>query len=175
MIKEGCFDFLAIILLITISYRYARLKNIRAMRAISVPVVAVASYIAFLGMHKEGFAVSSFGVNGMFVAIVTAILSSMLFLKLRSLAFFRLRFHTAGTEADFVEALSSLLPALFTILSFAFANQCIVLLFGVASIQELFTQSIVTMFQGCLLYTSYLARGMAIGIKIGKRCFVALR
>ncbi len=148
MIKEGCFDFLAIILLITISYRYARLKNIRAMRAISVPVVAVASYIAFLGMHKEGFAVSSFGVNGMFVAIVTAILSSMLFLKLRSLAFFRLRFHTAGTEADFVEALSSLLPALFTILSFAFANQCIVLLFGVASIQELFTQSIVTMFQG---------------------------
>ena len=28
MIKEGCFDFLAIILLITISYRYARLKDV---------------------------------------------------------------------------------------------------------------------------------------------------
>ncbi len=78
LVHSAAFDFLAIVFLITISYSYAQICSNKMSMRIGVPVVALCCFMIMSGAGTDSFSMSNFGVNGLFIAILTAIFSSML-------------------------------------------------------------------------------------------------
>jgi lactose/cellobiose-specific phosphotransferase system IIC component len=138
-IREGTFNILSIIMIISISYSYfvefkeLHVHNISPIIAASV---SLASFIAISGISREGFLLENLGVMGVFVAIFTAVSSSWLFLKLSSIKALRINAFTDGANSAFNYALSSIFPAAITIIAFAAINHALIIFFGISNIQS---------------------------------------
>ena len=122
LVHSAAFDFLAIVFLITISYSYAQLCSNKMSMRIGVPVVALCCFMIMSGAGTESFSLSNFGVNGLFIAILTAVFSSVLFIKLSSVPGLATQVYADGTNHDFRTAFSMILPGALVLLIFASVN-----------------------------------------------------
>ncbi|MFL0194147.1 EAL domain-containing protein [Clostridium sp. WILCCON 0269] len=138
-IRDGTFNILSLSMVLCTSYSYViEFREIYAhnVSPIIVCSVSLCSFIMILGIGKENFSIENFGVVGIFIAVVVAVISSMLFLKLSSLDFFKIKAFTDGANSAFNYAVTSIYPALITIVVFAILNQVLISIFGIADIQN---------------------------------------
>ena len=138
-IRDGTFNILSLVMVISISYSYIveyREFHTHNMSPIIAASVSLASFFAISGTSKEGFNVENFGVIGAFIAILTAISSSWLFLKLSSIEALRIKAFTDGANSVFNYALDSIFPAAITITAFAAVNHTLTVIFDISNIQS---------------------------------------
>lgn len=121
-IKECTFGIMALLMVIMVSYAYA--QEYREYHAIPVnPViavgVAVAGFSGIVGVHQSGFSLSSISAMGVFSALISAVLTTSVFLWM-----IRLRQRWAwtfsnGADSAYQEAVSSIWPAALTLILLA--------------------------------------------------------
>lgn len=139
-IRDGTFNILSLVIVISISYAYASEYGERYDRNIS-PIIAacvsLGSFIAISGISNANFRLASFGVTGVFIAIVSATASSLLFLNLCGKKTLQFKAFADGADSTFQYAVTAMIPAALTIAAFALASQLLTLLFGIDDIQLL--------------------------------------
>lgn len=138
-IRDGTFNILSIIMVISISYSHVveyRELHAHNISPIIAASVSLASFVAISGISKEGFLIENFGVIGVFMAILTAVSSSWLFLKLSSIKALRIKAFTDGANSAFNYALNSIFPAAITIIAFAVVNHALTIFLGISNIQS---------------------------------------
>ena len=148
-IQDGTFGVLSLIMIICISYSLAEEYQIdRSMyvNPIITASVSLASFIAISGINKEGFSIANFGVLGVFAAIVTAVISTLIFIKLSSISFLRIKAFPEGANSAFNYSLISIIPAAITVTLFAAFNHFFTTLFGVSNIQSLISSALISLF-----------------------------
>jgi len=139
-VRDGTFNIMSLIMVICISYSYCVEYGERYGNNNVSPIIATSvslgSFIAILGIGRDGFDLANFGVIGVFVAIIVAAASSIIFLKLSSIKALRMNAFTEGANLVFNYALNSIYPAAVTVLIFAIINQVLTVLFGITDIQS---------------------------------------
>ena len=148
LVHSATFGFLSIVFSLTISYSYAELceDEERVTTPFGVALVSLGCFLIFSGFGTEEFDSSYFGVNGMFTAVLTAILSSALFLKLCKVQGLMQRIYTDGSDESFHTALSNILPAALVLLLFALLSYVLSYVFGVKTFTELFSRPVLWIF-----------------------------
>lgn len=144
-IQDSTFGILSLIMIICISYSLAeeyQTDRSNYVNPIIAASVSLASFIAISGINKEGFSIANFGVIGVFAAIVTAVSSTWLFIKLSSVNFLRIRAFPDGANSAFNYSLISIIPAAITVTVFAALNHLFTVLFGVSHIQSFISDSL---------------------------------
>lgn len=142
-IRDGTFNILSLIIVISVSYAYASEYSDRYnanMSRVIASLVSLASFIALSGISDAGFRLASFGVTGVFIAILTAIVSSLVFLRLCSLKSLQFRAFASGADSTFQSAVTAMFPAAITISAFALFKHLATVLFGVGDIQQYISQ-----------------------------------
>lgn len=137
-LRDGTFNILSLLMVVTISYSYVIEKGETDKRTVN-PVIAssvsLCSFVATFGISKKGFSIANYGVEGACIAIVVAITSSLLFIKLSSVKMLQIKAFTDGDSATFSSALASIFPAAITISVYAVLNQGLSALFGINDLQ----------------------------------------
>jgi len=148
-IQDGTFRILSLLMIICISYSLAEEYQIDRSMYVN-PIIAVsvslASFIAISGINKEGFSIANFGVIGVFAAIVTSVSSTLIFIKLSSLSFLRIKAFPDGANSTFNYSLLSIIPAAITVTLFAAFNHFFTELFGISHIQSFISDSLNLLF-----------------------------
>jgi len=136
-VRDGTFNIMSLVMVICISYSYALEKRERHgyISPLIVATVALASFIAISGISEKNFSLSSFGTAGVFMAILVAVTSSVLFFKLHSIKALRMEAFTDGANAAFDNAIAAVLPAAITIVTFALINYAFYALLDIGNIQ----------------------------------------
>ncbi|MGI6665595.1 MAG: PTS sugar transporter subunit IIC [Christensenellaceae bacterium] len=174
-IYNGTFDLLSIIILLTISYSYAELKTTHLSSIITIPILSLGSFCIMSGFGTDAFVSTSFGVVGMFTAILTAIVSSSLFIKLRELRIFSdSKTYADGSDHDFNTVVAHVIPGCIVLFLFATANYILVNIFHLSSLPQLFSNLLVqffknmdaTLFTG-ILYVTFVGLFWFFGIHGG--------
>lgn len=149
-IKDGSFNMYSLLLVVCISYTFASeyCEKIKSnVPPILVSAVSLCSFAAIIGISKNGFDISSFGVAGTFIALLVTYLSSSLFIRLSVIRFPRMKSYTDGADSTFQYAMAAIFPAAVTILFFALIDQALVEFFGINDVQIILTQSMGRIFQ----------------------------
>ena len=150
-IKNGTFSIISLIVVICISHSYAVEKGYQTSNNASpliTSIVALSSFFALSGIGREDFSISSFGVVGVFIAIMVSVLSSMLFLKLSGIKVLQIKVLSAGANAFFNLSIASIIPAALTILVFAAVNHMLNLFFQITDVQEFLSGLMYGLFSG---------------------------
>lgn len=137
-IRDGTFSILSLIMVLCISYSLVvehNQKNGSAINPLIVSMVSLGAFIAAVGSSKESFSISSFGAEGVFIAVVVSVTSSLLFIKLTNIEFLKIKVFTDGADSTFQNAIASIFPAAITISVFAILDHLLASLFGVTDIQ----------------------------------------
>ncbi len=136
-VRDGTFSILSLIMVVCTSYSYAIEHGQRYQLKVS-PIIASAvslgSFVALSGISKAGFSISSFGPVGVFISIVVAVTSAILFMRLSSLELLQVRAFTSGANSTFGSAVTAIYPAAITISMFAILNQVLSGVFEVSDI-----------------------------------------
>ena len=143
-IRDGTLNSFSLIAVICISYSYARELNELGdyVAPIIVAATSLASLVALSGINKPTFSISHFGVIGIFISLLVAILSTKLFRILASVKRFRIRLLSDGANPNFNSALSLIVPAAVTIASFALANEFLSYYFNISDLQTFISDSL---------------------------------
>ena len=141
-IYSATFGMLSVYMTIFISRSYVRLKENAVSRDAITDIGAVlASLLSFFilaGAYLPTFGTDSVGPKSMFLALLTGIGATFLYLRFhRSFTSRRRRFYSTGADREFNLMLFSIFPIVLTALVFAVFNLLIVRLFPVNSFREL--------------------------------------
>lgn len=142
-IHSATFGIMSLTTLISISYALAqddsRLKqNQGTLNTVMVITTALASYIAFNPATESALDPSASGPTGMFGAIVIAVASSYLYMFFCSLKPKSKRLYAYDGDAILLLAINNVLPALYTIGTFAFVK----LIFEISGFSAFCAQSL---------------------------------
>jgi lactose/cellobiose-specific phosphotransferase system IIC component len=120
----GTLAILAPVTVCTIGYGLARHYNshnrLDTVHPLIVGLISLCSLMTIIEPSSEVFAIPYqwVGIHGLFLAIIVAVVSSELFLKLYSLKF-RVRFFADAPSSTMSDAFASLLPGTITLFAFA--------------------------------------------------------
>lgn len=147
-IRDGTFNSFSLILVVFMSYSYIRERNefMEYTSPIIASMVSLGSFIALSGINEKGFAMSSFGVVGIFIALLVAFFSSELFFRINKIKVFRFRMLTDGANPGFNNAISLFIPAAVTIAAFAVLNEAFSYLLHIADIQVFISDNLSNLF-----------------------------
>lgn len=149
-VRDGTFNIIALVVAFGVGYCYA--SNRSDPRHYVSPgitaLVSLGSFAAMSGISRAGFEVSSLGVTGVFAAVLTSSLSTLLFCRLCMIPGLRMRAFADGAGATFAFALSAVVPAIVTIAVFAGLNQVLFAAFHAESLQVLLSGAMVRLFSG---------------------------
>jgi lactose/cellobiose-specific phosphotransferase system IIC component len=147
-IRDGTFNSFSLIAVICISYSYTR--EINEYKDYVSPIIAsvtsLASFVALSGIYKESFSLQHFGVIGIFIALLVALLSSEMFRRLTAVRIFKVRMFTDGANPNFNTAISLFVPAAVTVTVFALVNEGLAYLFNISNIQTFISDSLLRLF-----------------------------
>ena len=136
-IRDATFNILSLHMVLCVSYAYSielgRLSD--SISPVMTALVAFSSYIAIIGITKDSFSLDSFGVSGIFMAIVVALCATRLFLALNAIPFLKIKSLANGADSVFQFAVASFIPASLTVVTFAVVNQILSGFFGIGDIQ----------------------------------------
>ncbi len=123
IIKNGTFSVMSLIMLFSIAQHLAEQYNETSPIFRAPPIVAgLVSFISFfclLRQEPEVFTIRWFGVAGLFVALLVALLSTSLFLFFFSSRRLHLRLPGGTPDMASLRAFNALLPGMLTVLVFA--------------------------------------------------------
>ncbi len=136
-IADGTFNILSLIMLLTISFSVAEYHNTRHHNREMHPAVAALVSLACLialfqpyalaaaGDHPPpGSAIPFFwlGIQGLFLSIVVAFTSTLVFLRLKRVPWLNISFYSEEADASISYAFSAMFPGMITIVLFALAK-----------------------------------------------------
>lgn len=137
-VRDATFNISALITVVGIGYAYG-VEYIERQHQDTSPIivatVCLCSFVAISGISRPGFRMANFGVIGIFLAIVVALVASRLFLKLSSVKALGVRVVADGADSAFNYAVGAIIPASVTIVLFAVVNQGLAVAFGISDIQ----------------------------------------
>lgn len=139
-VYSATFGVLSIYMTVSISRSYMRIRAASAVPDIGAVVSSLMSFFILAGTYLPSFGTDSVGPKSMFLAILTGIGASSLYLKLHSsLAHRQKRTYSNGADREFNQMLFSFAPIALTTVVFAAFNTLIVYVFGVDSFRMLLT------------------------------------
>ncbi|MBO4897061.1 MAG: PTS sugar transporter subunit IIC/EAL domain-containing protein [Clostridia bacterium] len=137
-VYAATFGVLSIYMTISISRSYTRLKENAMSSTASVIFTSLLAFFILAGTNLETFGTASVGPKSMFLAIITGIGASALYLRIFNMLISRqLRSYSTGADREFNQMLSYVIPTALTAIIFAAFNAFIVYVFKVDSFREL--------------------------------------
>lgn len=133
-IADGTFSILSLIMLLTISYSLAEHSNSidvkKDMNPAVVALVSLGSLIALVqpyqlaaleGEAPPGMGIPYFwlGIHGLFLSIIVAFASSLIFLRLKRISWLNISFYSEEADPAIAYAFSAMFPGMITIMLFA--------------------------------------------------------
>lgn len=135
-VHNATFGLLSVYLTLLISLSYVQAEDHADQYLPQAPITSLICFIMLLGFETEQFPLAYLGIQGMFTAIFSAVVSSACMVFLHSKRHQPL-FYTEGSDASFNNAVRAVLPSFLTIGLFALGNLALVRLFHVTGFQEL--------------------------------------
>lgn len=145
-VYQGTFGMFSLAMVITFSLSYGMESNETVDKVAMYIMVALGAYVAQLNIGSESFDMESLGTKGSFTAIFVAILSCILYKKIKKVTLFTLRKYTMGMESVCASAVSAFIPMICVVSIMMLINQLLYICFGVYSMHELFSKLICGMF-----------------------------
>lgn len=145
-VYQGTFGMFSLAMVITFSLSYGMESNETVDKVAMYIMVALGAYVAQLNIGSESFDMESLGTKGSFTAIFVAILSCVLYQKIKKITLFTLRKYTMGMESVCASAVSAFIPMIFVVCIVMLINQLLYISFGVYSMHELFSKLTCSMF-----------------------------
>ncbi|MBQ7699095.1 MAG: PTS sugar transporter subunit IIC/EAL domain-containing protein [Clostridia bacterium] len=147
MVNKATFGVLSIYMSFSISYAYVKLKADPETSFIGAASASVASFFILAGAYLPDFSTDRTGPKSMFLAILTGLGASALYMVFeRLLRKTRRRVLTAGADKEFNKILSTLLPIAIVVVIFALFNAFVTKIFKVDSFHELLGSAFEAMF-----------------------------
>lgn len=145
-VNQVTFGVLALCSVISISVSYTTLKLKQTGSVVAAVFASLATFMILNGFFTDSFAITSFGAQGMFTAIFSAIASSTLFCRMAEKDKFSMRLHTVGADSDFNNIISLIMPMGVIVLCAFVFNWAITALFDVYSFEGLFHMGLNALF-----------------------------
>lgn len=159
-IYQGTFGMFSVLLVAALSISYGMERNEPLDQAVIYVVVALGAFGAQLNLGSELFDLNQIGPQGSFSAIVITLLACFAYSKLKNLAKQVVKRYTVGMEVVCASAIQAVIPAIIVIGVTALLSELLTVLFGVANLQELFSNFVCSFFaninndfSSSLLYT----------------------
>lgn len=141
-IYSATFGVLSIYMTISISRSYTRIKAKTSLSSIGTILASLMSFFILAGAYLDGFGTDSLGPKSMFLAIITGIGASNIYITLYDkIPFGKRRFYSTGADREFNQMLSYLAPLALTVLVFALFNLIIVTVFKTDSFKMLLSSA----------------------------------
>ena len=161
-ILEILFDstvgFMAVYLVISISYYYSEtVKEEHLFLRIIAAIVSMVCFVISFGGAGGSMELADFGPVGVFTAIFTAILGTRLFYLFCGWLSSEFRFHSHGSDSDYRNSFSTLVPFLLCCMVFIAINLMIQKLLHQENFNDLITNAIIRLF-------NYLSGELPVGI-----------
>ena len=141
MVFSATFGVLSVYMTLSISRSYLRIKGGSDAPGYGASVASLLSFFLLAGTNLESFGTNSTGPKSMFLAIITGLGATALYLT-----FFRLLHRkrrllfSAGATREFNRMLSTLFPITLTVLVFVLVNALVVRIFDVDSFRALLSR-----------------------------------
>ncbi|MBO4343498.1 MAG: PTS sugar transporter subunit IIC/EAL domain-containing protein [Clostridia bacterium] len=137
-VYSATFGVLSIYMAASISRSYKNIKSNTSAPLISVIISSLLSFFILAGAYLPTFSADSVGPKSMFLAIITGIGASAVYIRLYdALNKRQRRFYSAGADMEFNRMLSCIAPLALTAIIFAVFNTIIVYAFKVDSFRML--------------------------------------
>lgn len=138
VIYNATFGFLALYMTMSISICYSQQWLDNRTFHYGPLFTAIICFCIFSGFLSDNFVLEAFGVKGMFTAIICALGASALYCRIRRRLSGVVRLYADGADAEFNNAVSTIMPAICVIVIFTLLNLFFVKVFHVDSTQLLF-------------------------------------
>lgn len=139
---NGTLGFFGVYLTISISICYAQQYQEAQSFNYGATITSLIVFCIFSGILQEDFAFSSFGAQGAFTAIVSALGASSLYCLLEKRMFSSFRFFADGADEEFNRAIATFFPIAIITLLFATINMFFVKIFHVTGFQMFFSETL---------------------------------
>ena len=147
IIYGATFGVLSLYMTFSISRAYMKLKADNDVVAGGASIASVLSFFILAGAYLSGFGTDSMGPKSMFLAILTGLGASALYLRLGRFFLKKKRvLFSSGADREFNRMLSTFLPVAIVTLSFALLNALVVQIFNVDSFRMLLSNAFNAMF-----------------------------
>ena len=101
-----------------------------------VSIINLITFMGYIGVQFDNFSVQQLGTANTFMAIFIALLGSFMYFKIKKLKIFQLKRPETDVDGIYYNAISSIVPAIIVVVTFAFADQLFKVIFNVNSIQQ---------------------------------------
>ncbi len=148
LVYSATFGVLSVYMTFSISRSFMKLKSDSNTMLGGAVVASLISFFILAGAYLPDFGTDNMGPKSMFLAIITGLGASALYLYFNKV--FRKRKHqifSPGADRDFNRMLSSLFPVALVALIFAFFNQLVIAIFGVDSFRSLLAEAFNLLFK----------------------------
>ncbi len=136
IVYSATFGVLSVYMTFCISRGYIKLKDDANADQGGAALSSLMSFFILSGSYLSGFGTENMGPKSMFLAIITGLGASALYIKLRRV--FRQRYlFTAGADRQFNRMLSTMAPIAIVVLAFALFNALVMRIFSVDSFHSL--------------------------------------
>jgi len=149
-VHRGTFAIMATGMLLSISYSMARnsLRGIKhEVNPMITAIVSLASLFAMMNVKQGYLLLNWLGPLGVFIAILIACTSSLLFLYFSSVPRLKIRLYSNTADRNLAQAISSLVPAMLTISVFSFLH-ILLASAGIEDVHAALNQGLKNMFTG---------------------------
>lgn len=142
IVNKATFGVLSVYMTFSISRAYMKIKADPDAITAGAVFSSLVSFFILAGANLESFGTDDMGPKSMFLAIITGLGASALYLYVcRRLQSRRYRLYTTGADREFNRMLATLIPVAAVVLSFAIVNTVIIRLFNVDSFRELLAEA----------------------------------
>ncbi len=135
-INDSTLGIISLIILLTISYSYGKIYGSKY--TVLVPIVAMCSFLVFSSGNELNSYIEIFKTKWLFTAIIVAMTSSVLFIKLTESFVTSVKFHTEGADADFNMVVSAIVPFIIVVFLFSIFRVIMISLIGSSNFQDIF-------------------------------------
>ena len=147
-VNVGTFGVLSVYMTFSISKAYMSIKADSQAVSVGAVFAALISFFILIGAYNDDFGISNMGVQSMFLAILTGIGASWLYLTFDKLFRKRARYvFSIGADRNFNKMLSALFPIVVVVLIFAVFNQLVMVIFDVDSFRQLLDNAFKALFE----------------------------
>lgn len=146
IIYQSTFGLLSLYMAITVSINYFQYSSEKLYGTLGCVISSISVFALFSGFGTKDFNISSFGAKGIFIAVISALLST----KIYSFIIFRNKknnLYSDGADSGFNNSIKSIFPSLIVTSLFAVINEIIKFIFSVNCIYDLFIKSINSVFE----------------------------
>lgn len=137
VINQVCFGSVSLIMVYSVSSSYYSIVDSKVKGKHGVVFSSMVAFLILSGIFSDDFNIASFGVRGMFNAIISSLTASYLYLLFKTKIKFSFKLYTDGSDGDLNNSISILIPFILVTFVFAIFNYLICIIFDVTCFYSL--------------------------------------